>query len=88
FARITVNFCQCNALPQVLVHHGLFPTSLHKPITTVAISLLHLYRSLFEQSCDAVHAVALRLKNHYERNGFRLLNKDVICSLPSLSVLF
>lgn len=87
FARITVTFCQCDALLQVLVRHGLFPTAPQKPITAVAISLLHLYRSLFEQSCDAVHAVALGLKNHYERNGFRLLNKDVICSL-SLSLSF
>ncbi|KAJ7572543.1 hypothetical protein C8J56DRAFT_1008826 [Mycena floridula] len=63
-------------LPIVLVRQGLFPTAPQKPTTAVAISLLHLYRSLFEQSCDAVHAVALGLKNHYERNGFRLLNKD------------
>ncbi|KAJ7578925.1 hypothetical protein C8J56DRAFT_797027 [Mycena floridula] len=71
-----VTFCQCDTLPQVLVRHGLFPTAPLRPITAVSISLLHLYRCLFEQSCDAVHAVALGLKNHYERNGFRLLNKD------------
>ncbi|KAJ7573823.1 hypothetical protein C8J56DRAFT_1065738 [Mycena floridula] len=76
FSSITVTFCQCDTLPQVLVRHGLFPTAPLRPITAVSISLLHLYRCLFEQSCDAVHAVALGLKNHYERNGFRLLNKD------------
>lgn len=46
--------CSCASVGQVLVGHGLFPTSPLVPRTAIAIPLLDLYQVLFERSCDAV----------------------------------
>jgi len=43
----------------------------------VSIDLLAFYRSLFEQSCDAINALASALHSHYVRRGFRMVNKHV-----------
>ncbi|KAF9037521.1 hypothetical protein BJ165DRAFT_1314737, partial [Panaeolus papilionaceus] len=59
---------------QVLVNHGLFPTSPVQPQMAVSIDLLHFYAALFERSCDAVNALAHALSSFYQRRGFYLLN--------------
>ncbi|KAG2056568.1 hypothetical protein BDR06DRAFT_879711, partial [Suillus hirtellus] len=52
-------------LPQVLVLHGLFPTSPSQPWMAVSVDLLSFYCMLFECSCDAINAFASALKIHY-----------------------
>ncbi|KIK20356.1 hypothetical protein PISMIDRAFT_51294, partial [Pisolithus microcarpus 441] len=59
-------------LPQVLLHHGLFPASPSQPHMAVLIELLSFYRSLFERSCDAVNALVSTLNSHYIRRGFHM----------------
>ncbi|KAG2091619.1 hypothetical protein BD769DRAFT_1631979 [Suillus cothurnatus] len=59
---------------QVLILHGLFPTSPSQPRMAVSTDLLAFYRALFERSCDAVNALASALHTHYVRRGFRMTN--------------
>ncbi|KIK80791.1 hypothetical protein PAXRUDRAFT_36082 [Paxillus rubicundulus Ve08.2h10] len=55
----------------LLVHYGFFPTVPSQPRMAVSINLLAFYRALFEQSCDAINALASALQTHYIRRGFR-----------------
>ncbi|KAG1770194.1 hypothetical protein EDD22DRAFT_977211 [Suillus occidentalis] len=64
-------------LPQVLLHHGLFPTSPSQPRMAVSVDLLSFYRALFERSCDAINALASALKTHYSRRGFQVTDARV-----------
>ncbi|KAG2352588.1 hypothetical protein BDR07DRAFT_1303416 [Suillus spraguei] len=64
-------------LPQVLLHHGLFPTAPSQPHMAVSIELLEFYQALFEQSCDAINALALALKMHYSCRGFVMMDTQV-----------
>ncbi|KAG0695573.1 hypothetical protein DFH29DRAFT_984921 [Suillus ampliporus] len=59
-------------LPQVLLHHGLFPTSPSQPCMVVSVDLLSFYRALFERSCDAINTLASALKTHYLHRGFQV----------------
>ncbi|KAG2054503.1 hypothetical protein BDR06DRAFT_1049502 [Suillus hirtellus] len=59
-------------LPQVLLHHGLFPTAPSQPCMAISVDLLSFYRALFERSCDAINALASALKTHYSRQGFQV----------------
>ncbi|KAG1864624.1 hypothetical protein C8R48DRAFT_601821 [Suillus tomentosus] len=59
-------------LPQVLLHHGLFPTAPSQPRMAISVDLLSFYRALFERSCDAINALASALKTHYSRRGFQV----------------
>ncbi|KAG1728250.1 uncharacterized protein EDB91DRAFT_1314088 [Suillus paluster] len=59
-------------LPQVLLHHGLFPTAPSQPHMAVSVDLLSFYRALFECSCNAINALASALKTHYLRRGFQV----------------
>ncbi|KAG1878078.1 hypothetical protein DFJ58DRAFT_720825 [Suillus subalutaceus] len=70
FTSIDVLSCRCSMLPQVLLHHGLFPTAPSQPRMAVSIELLSFYRALFKRSCDAINALASALKTHYSRRGF------------------
>ncbi|KIM62208.1 hypothetical protein SCLCIDRAFT_25141 [Scleroderma citrinum Foug A] len=74
FASIDVHSCCCFTLPQTLVLHGLFPTTLAQPRMAISIELLSFYRALFERSCDAVNALAATLSTYYSRRGFRVTN--------------
>ncbi|KAJ7575069.1 hypothetical protein C8J56DRAFT_1063965 [Mycena floridula] len=82
---IEVLHCQCEDVFTVLLRNGLFPASPTKPCTAFAISLLDLYDSLFERSCDAVNAMSSALQSYYDHRGFRYLHnngsliKDGIC---------
>ncbi|KAG2082067.1 uncharacterized protein F5147DRAFT_536030, partial [Suillus discolor] len=64
-------------LPQVLVYHGLFPTSPSQPRMAVSIELLSFYCALFECSCDAINALASALKTHYSRRGYQMTDAKV-----------
>ncbi|KAG1722047.1 uncharacterized protein EDB91DRAFT_1274740, partial [Suillus paluster] len=72
FVSIDVLSCECSSLAQVLLHHGLFPTSPSQPRMAVSVDLLSFYRALFERSCDAINALASALKTHYSRRGFQV----------------
>lgn len=74
---IDVKACRCYSIPQVLVHHGLFPVSPSHPRTAVSIDLLEFYHVLFERSADAVTALAGALRTHYARRGFQTLDHKV-----------
>lgn len=86
---ITVEFesCECTPLPQVLVQNGLFPTSPVQPRIAVSIDLLDFYFALFEQSADAVSALAAALKTIYTRRGFSILNAKVSLLTPQTYLL-
>lgn len=77
YASIDVLSCTCSTLPQVLLHHGLFPTAPSQPRMAVSVDLLSFYRALFERSCDAINALASALKNHYSRRGFQVTDAQV-----------
>ncbi|KAG1802437.1 hypothetical protein EV424DRAFT_1351735 [Suillus variegatus] len=74
-------FRQCSMLPQVLLYHGLFPTAPSQPCMAVSVELLSFYRALFEQSCDAINALASALKTHYSCRGFIMTDAraDLLC---------
>ncbi|KAG1853791.1 hypothetical protein C8R48DRAFT_776949 [Suillus tomentosus] len=72
FVTIHVLSCECSSLPQVLLHHGLFPTAPSQPRMAVSVELLSFYRALFERSCDAINALASALRTHYSRRGFQV----------------
>jgi len=69
--------CACQTIPQVLVENGLFPTAPSQPRIAVSTPLLDFYRALFEQSCDAVGALASAIHKFYKGRGFRVLDKKV-----------
>lgn len=60
---VRVQECACRLLPDLLILHGLFPSAPAQPHFAVSIELLKLYHALFEQSCDAVNALAAVLGN-------------------------
>ncbi|KNZ79946.1 hypothetical protein J132_08423 [Termitomyces sp. J132] len=76
FEKLTVEWCTCEDLLQVLVKNGLFPTSPIQPRMAISVHLLDFYRALFEKSCDAVNAMASALNLFYARRGFVVLNKQ------------
>ncbi|KAJ7585971.1 hypothetical protein C8J56DRAFT_758642, partial [Mycena floridula] len=55
----------------VFLGNRLFPASPTKPCTTFVVSLLDLYNSLFERSCDAVNTMSSALQSYYDHQGFR-----------------
>ncbi|KAG6914320.1 hypothetical protein DXG01_001098 [Tephrocybe rancida] len=67
FEKLTVDWCDCEDLLQVLVFNGLFPTAPQYPRMAISIHLLDFYRALFERSCDAVNAMAGALNTFYTR---------------------
>jgi hypothetical protein len=52
-----------------LVEHGFFPTAPSQPNLAVLIDF-EFYYALFEQSADAVGAMAAALSKFYNRRGF------------------
>jgi hypothetical protein len=83
FTSLDVLSCRCATAAQVLILHGLFPTSPSQPRMAVSTDLLAFYRALFERSCDAVNALASALHMHYVRRGFRMTNGKVSESMLS-----
>jgi hypothetical protein len=77
FTFLSILSCRCATAPQVLVLHGLFPTSPSQPHMAVSTELLAFYRMLFECSCDAVNALASALHTHYICRGFCMTNANV-----------
>jgi hypothetical protein len=71
---INVTGCQCLTIPQLLVHHGLFPTAPSQPRMAISIELLDFFRCLFEQSCDATNALSGAIQSFYSCRGFILKN--------------
>lgn len=78
FTMMEVQGCECQTIPQQLVAHGLFPTSPSQPRMAVSIDLLNFFHALFEESCDAVHAMSHALKKHYLRRGYVLTSKQTV----------
>ncbi|KAF9455325.1 hypothetical protein BDZ94DRAFT_1180243 [Collybia nuda] len=61
FWNFDIISCGCQGLLHVLVTNGLFPSTPTAPQMAVSILLLEFYTALFEQSCDAIHALARAL---------------------------
>ncbi|KAF9487480.1 hypothetical protein BDN71DRAFT_1513936 [Pleurotus eryngii] len=76
FRMMEVQGCKCQTIPQRLVTHGLFPTSSAQPRIAVSIDLLNFFHSLFEESCDAVHAISHALKKYYLRCSYILTSNQ------------
>lgn len=74
FATLEASGCSCQSVAQRLVLHGLFPTAPSQPRIAISIDLLNFYHTLFEESCDAVHAMAQALRKFYQRRGYMLNN--------------
>ncbi|KAG1907554.1 uncharacterized protein F5891DRAFT_939514 [Suillus fuscotomentosus] len=77
FTSVDVLSCDCSSLPQVLIHHGLFPTAPSQPCIAVSLDLLSFYQTLFKRSCDAINAHVSALKMYYSRQGFQMTDKKV-----------
>ncbi|EGN94802.1 hypothetical protein SERLA73DRAFT_77540 [Serpula lacrymans var. lacrymans S7.3] len=75
--------CPCSTLPQILVHHGLFPTAPSQPRLAISIELLSFYRALFERSRGATKALSSALHTHYWRRGFKMTNSQNLCDAAS-----
>jgi hypothetical protein len=63
-----------------LVEHGFFPTAPSQPNLAVSIDFLEFYYALFEQSADAIGAMAAALSKFYNRRGFPVNGPNV--SMP------
>ncbi|EMD38084.1 hypothetical protein CERSUDRAFT_48992 [Gelatoporia subvermispora B] len=74
YDTVSVPFCDCYPLPNVLVTSRMFPTSPTVPQLAIAIDLLEFYSALAERSGDAVTALARSLRNFYTRRGWRVLD--------------
>ncbi|RDB15038.1 hypothetical protein Hypma_005430 [Hypsizygus marmoreus] len=74
FKVTDVEACSCQTTLQVLLFHGLFPTSPTHPRMAISVAVLDFYQALFERSCDAVNAMAAALNSFYTRRGFIMLN--------------
>ncbi|KAG7088856.1 hypothetical protein E1B28_012810 [Marasmius oreades] len=72
---LTVPYCECCTLPQVLVQNGLFPASPSRPQTAFTIDLLDFYQILWRYSCDAITSFSSSLAMMYSRRGFTLCNQ-------------
>ncbi|KAJ7578219.1 hypothetical protein C8J56DRAFT_1112185 [Mycena floridula] len=70
-----VHYCLCQDAALVLVANGLFPASPKRPRTAFSLTLLDLYRAMWERSCDAVNAFSSALQSHLEDRGFPFLTK-------------
>ncbi|KAL4263554.1 peptidase C48 family protein [Pleurotus pulmonarius] len=77
FQTMEVQGCHCETIPQRLVVHGLFPTSPNQPRMAISIDLLNFYHTLFEESCDAIHAMSHALKKFYARRGYILASQHM-----------
>ncbi|KAI5985803.1 hypothetical protein EDC04DRAFT_2873645 [Pisolithus marmoratus] len=73
--KVTNLLCDCSTLPQTLISHGLFPTAPSQPRMAVSVELLSFYCVLFEQSCNAINALAAALSTYYGRRGFHMTNQ-------------
>lgn len=78
FRTMEVQGCHCETIPQRLVVHGLFPTSPNQPRMAISIDLLNFYHTLFEESCDAIHAMSHALKKFYTRRGYILASQHTV----------
>ncbi|KAI6019337.1 hypothetical protein PISMIDRAFT_99959, partial [Pisolithus microcarpus 441] len=75
FLSINILSCDCSSLPQTLISHGLFPTTVsRRPWMAVSVELLSFYCALFECSCDAINVLAAALNTYYSRRGFCMTN--------------
>ncbi|KAF9494028.1 hypothetical protein BDN71DRAFT_1566077 [Pleurotus eryngii] len=75
FRTMEVQGCHCETIPQRLIVHSLFPTSPNQPQMAISIDLLNFYHTLFEKSCDAIHAMSHALKKFYTCRGYFLASQ-------------
>jgi hypothetical protein len=69
--------CECRPFAEQLIERGFFPTASTQPNLAISIDLLEFYCALFEQTCDAVTAIAATLSKLYSRRGFPVVNTKV-----------
>jgi hypothetical protein len=77
YETIDLPSCSCRPFTSVLVEHGFFPTAPTQPHLAISINFLEFYYALFEQSADAVGAMAAALSKFYNRQGFPITNAKV-----------
>jgi hypothetical protein len=77
YETIDLPSCSCRPSASILVEHGFFPTAPTQPHLAISIDFLEFYYALFEQSADAVGAMAAALSKFYNRRGFPITNAKV-----------
>ena len=77
YQTIDLPTCSCRSFATILVENGFFPTAPSQPNLAISIDFLEFYYALFEQSADAVGAMAAALSKFYNRRGFPVNNAKV-----------
>jgi len=77
YQTIELPTCSCCSFATILVEHGFFPTAPSQPNLAISIDFLEFYYALFEQSADAVGAMAAALSKFYNRRGFPVNGPNV-----------
>lgn len=77
YQSIDLPMCQCRPFAELLIERGFFPTAPSQPNLAISIDFLELYCALFEQTGDAVTAIAAAMSKLYSRRGFPVVNKQV-----------
>ena len=72
-----ITMCTCQSLPQILVEHRFFPTTLNQPRIAISTNLLEFYNMLFEHTGDAITAITSALSNLYARQGYSIKTNEV-----------
>ncbi|KAF7334521.1 hypothetical protein MVEN_02281600 [Mycena venus] len=73
--HVRIVTCECMYLGVLLVQHGVFPASPNRPRIGISLDVLDLYRAMFEQSCNAITALAAALRTVYNRRGFTVVSE-------------
>jgi len=69
--------CRCRPFAAILVENSFFPAAPSQPNIVISIDFLEFYYALFEQSADAVGAMAAALSKFYNRRGFEVIDAKV-----------
>ena len=77
YKTVDLPACTCRPLATILVENGLFPAAPSQPNLAISINFLEFYYALFEQSADAVGAMAAALSKFYNRRGFEVTDTKV-----------
>ena len=79
YQTIDLPTCSCQSFATILVENGFFPTAPSQANLAISIDFLEFYYALswFEQSADAVGAMAAALSKFYNRRGFPVNNAKV-----------
>ncbi|KAG6859892.1 hypothetical protein C0995_002386 [Termitomyces sp. Mi166 len=77
FLKFSVEWCNCEELPYVLIANRLFLTTPSYPHMAISVHLLDFYCALFERLCNAINAMARALNAFYAERGFIVMDKKI-----------